>query len=238
MTPGDPFMTAIQQPNVNLHFTPAETITEDGVVGADGVERKVDAIVCATGFDCTHRPRFPVVGKDGVNLQDKWSEQAEGYFGVTCPDMPNWVTFLGPNWPLAAGSIMGALDANTDYAIALIQKLQSELVKSFSVSQQATDDFNEHTQTWAVDTVRNAPCRSWYKDNETGRLRAIYPGSSLHYRDMLSRVRWEDYHIEHAQKNRFAFMGMGRHKVQTAEGATEDGSPYTQLWRVDKRIFD
>jgi hydroxyversicolorone monooxygenase len=42
-------MKAIQEPNVDVHFTAASHITADGVVGADGVERKCDTIVCATG---------------------------------------------------------------------------------------------------------------------------------------------------------------------------------------------
>ncbi|KAA6408312.1 MAG: flavin-binding monooxygenase [Lasallia pustulata] len=50
ITLGDPYMEAIQKPNVDVHFTPVTKITEDGVIGADGIERKVDTIVCATGF--------------------------------------------------------------------------------------------------------------------------------------------------------------------------------------------
>ena len=42
ITPGDPYMKAIQEPNVNVHFTAASHITATGVVGADGVERKCD----------------------------------------------------------------------------------------------------------------------------------------------------------------------------------------------------
>lgn len=49
ITPGDPYMEAIQKENVDVHFTAVESATEKGVVGADGVEREVDTIVCATG---------------------------------------------------------------------------------------------------------------------------------------------------------------------------------------------
>lgn len=49
VSPGDPFMEAIQKANVDVHFTHATRITPDGVIGADGVERKCDTIVCATG---------------------------------------------------------------------------------------------------------------------------------------------------------------------------------------------
>jgi cation diffusion facilitator CzcD-associated flavoprotein CzcO len=98
MTPGDPYLKAIQQHNVDVRFTAVQRVTEDGVVGEDGIEIKCNTIICATGFDVTHRPRFPVVGKRGINLQDKWKYYAEAYFGLACTDMPNWITFQGPNW--------------------------------------------------------------------------------------------------------------------------------------------
>jgi cation diffusion facilitator CzcD-associated flavoprotein CzcO len=59
-------MEAIQKDNVDVHFTAVEKITEDGVIGGDGEERKVDTIICATGFDVTYKPRFPIIGKNGV----------------------------------------------------------------------------------------------------------------------------------------------------------------------------
>ncbi len=69
---------AIQKENVDVHFTPVEKITEKGVVGGDGVERECDTIVCATGFDVSYRPRFPIVGKNGVELANKWKICPEG----------------------------------------------------------------------------------------------------------------------------------------------------------------
>lgn len=91
-------MLAIQEKNVDVHFTHVERVTEDGVVGGDGAERKVDAIVCATGFDVTYRPRFPVVGKNGVDLKEKWKDTPEAYLGLGVPDFPNFVMFIGPTW--------------------------------------------------------------------------------------------------------------------------------------------
>ena len=62
-------MMAIQEKNVDVHFTPVVSCTEDGVIGEDGAERKVDTIVCATGFDVSYKPRFPLVGKNGLDLK-------------------------------------------------------------------------------------------------------------------------------------------------------------------------
>lgn len=98
ITPGDPYMMAIQKENVDVHFTAVKSCTEDGVVGEDGVERKVDTVVCATGFDVSYKPRFPIVGKGGVDLKDKWGVCPEGYLGLGIPDMPNFITYIGPTW--------------------------------------------------------------------------------------------------------------------------------------------
>ncbi|GME64935.1 hypothetical protein GTA08_BOTSDO02290 [Neofusicoccum parvum] len=234
ITPGDPYLHAIQEPNVNMHFTGAARIEKDGVVGEDGTVVTCDTIVCATGFDTTWKPRFPVVGRNGVDLREKWRDSPAAYFGVACPDMPNWITFLGPNWPVAQGSIIGAVDANGSYAVMCIKKLQSDWLHSFCPRQDVTNEYNEHTQIWAKKTVWSQDCRSWYKDLDTGRVTAVYCGHSLHYRDMLSSVRWEDMDIRYTNKcNRFAFMGIGRPLSQVREGS--DISPYFGLQRIDKR---
>ena len=91
-------MHAIQEKNVDVHFTAVASITEDGVVGEDGKERKVDTVICATGFDTTYRPRFPLIGKNGVDLADKWKHTPESYLGLACPDFPNWIIYAGPTW--------------------------------------------------------------------------------------------------------------------------------------------
>jgi hydroxyversicolorone monooxygenase len=69
---------AIQKENVDVHFTPVEKITEKGLIGGDDIEREVDTIVCATGFDVSYRPRFPIVGQNGRDLADKWAVCPEG----------------------------------------------------------------------------------------------------------------------------------------------------------------
>ena len=91
-------MEAIQKENVDIHFKHVERVTEEGVVGGDDIERKVDTIICATGFDVTYKPQFPMVGKNGVNLYDKWKDVPKSYLALGVPDMPNFIMFVGPTW--------------------------------------------------------------------------------------------------------------------------------------------
>lgn len=160
---GDPYLKAIQEPNVDVHFAKVNKITEDSVIDSNGNEKKVDTIVCATGFDVSYRPRFPVVGRDGVDLADKWKICPEAYLGITVPDMPNFITFIGPTWPVENGSVMGPLNSVGDYAIKFIKKMQGEAIRSIMPKQDITDAFNAHTQEFIKHTVWSSDCRAWYR---------------------------------------------------------------------------
>lgn len=94
-------MKAIQAENVDVHFTPVTQVKEHAVVGEDGTEREVDTVVCATGFDVSYKPRFPIVGRDGIDLAQKWGKTPEGYLGLAVPGLPNFLTFIGPTVSLA-----------------------------------------------------------------------------------------------------------------------------------------
>lgn len=56
-------------------------MTEDSVIDSEGQERKVDTVICATGFDVSYRPRFQIIGQNGVDLREKWKTIAESYLG-------------------------------------------------------------------------------------------------------------------------------------------------------------
>lgn len=38
-------------------------------------------------------------------------------------------------------------------------------------------------------------------DNETGRVNAVYPGSSLHYIQLIEQPRYEDYNITYQNRH-------------------------------------
>lgn len=89
-TPGPGFLEAIVADHVELRWDDVDSITEKGIRGRDGTVREYDAIICATGFDTTFRPAFPIVGRNGVDLRERWAqEDPQAYFGICVPDMPN-----------------------------------------------------------------------------------------------------------------------------------------------------
>jgi cation diffusion facilitator CzcD-associated flavoprotein CzcO len=91
-TPGDHYLHAIQQENVEMLSDRIVSITESGITDSTGVTRDVDAIVCATGFDASYEPRFPVIGRDGYSLAENWGmdKPTESYMGAAVARFPNF----------------------------------------------------------------------------------------------------------------------------------------------------
>ena len=83
--PGSP-----DTPNVDTRWDDIARITEKGILTKTGEELEFDAIVCATGFDTSFQPRFPIIGRNGVSLAEQWREIPEAYFGITVPKFPNY----------------------------------------------------------------------------------------------------------------------------------------------------
>lgn len=217
-TPGPGFLEALMKDNVDLRWGDISKITEKGILTKGGEEVEFDAIVCATGFDTSFRPSFPVKGRNGVDLAKKWDDGApEAYFGIAIPDFPNYFTFIGPNSPILNGSLVQGIQITEIYIYNCIDKLQTEGIKSMEVDHQATDEYNEHTQEYLKRTVWVSHCRSWYKRGTSdGQVVAIYAGTPFHFIEALRKLRWEDYRIEYLpsgengrSRNRFAYLDDG-----------------------------
>ena len=89
-TPGHGFLEALVAPNSTVVTEEIECVTPKGIRTVDGVEHSVDVIVCATGFDVSQRPAFPVVGRKGVDLRDFWEDSPIHYLSVAAPGFPNY----------------------------------------------------------------------------------------------------------------------------------------------------
>lgn len=91
LTPGLGFLDAFSKDNAYLEWQNLVEITPTGIFTNDGRLLEFDAICCATGFDNSFKPQFPIIGRDGIDLAEKWEkEDAEAYFGITVAGMPNY----------------------------------------------------------------------------------------------------------------------------------------------------
>lgn len=134
ITPGPGYLEAICEDNVDFISTPIKQVHRDAIETTDGQMRKVDAIITATGFDTTYLPRFPVLGKEGVTLEEVWADPfPEAYVSIFASKMPNYMIYLGPNGAPPSGSTILAIESQCDYMIKCIQKCQREGYKTMEV---------------------------------------------------------------------------------------------------------
>ena len=108
LTPGINYLETMSKENVKVVYGEIEKITERGCVCDDGNEYPLDVLICATGFDVSFRPRFPIKF-DGGDLRELWAKEAKGYLGTAAPDVPNYFIFLGPNCPIGNGPVLSAI---------------------------------------------------------------------------------------------------------------------------------
>jgi cation diffusion facilitator CzcD-associated flavoprotein CzcO len=89
--PAEGFLEAMQESNVTLPESAIKEFTRNGILTEDGVEYSVDVIICATGFDVSFRPYFPITGRDGRSLGDEWAKDPEAYLAMAAAGFPNFM---------------------------------------------------------------------------------------------------------------------------------------------------
>ncbi|KAG6812856.1 hypothetical protein H0H92_015954 [Tricholoma furcatifolium] len=186
-----------------------------------------------TGFDTTFRYDFPILGRNGVDLSDKFEPTPRTYLAVATDGFPNWFQCLGPSSGVGAGSLLLVMERQVDYVVAATLKMQRERLKSIEVKAEAVEDFDQYLESYFPSTVYSEKCRSWYKGGkDVGRVSALWPGSTLHAARALEHPRWEDYNYEVLDgpvKNRFYWLGDG----QTVDDKDPNGDKAWYLKEID-----
>lgn len=209
MTPGPGYLESLVLDNVSaagltlfvdltqqchLVTDAIDSFTEKGLKMKSGEEIELDAIICATGFNTTSVPAFPIYGKNGVNLQDLWKDEARTYLGLLVPEMPNFFSVLGAQAVVGTGSLLSMMEQAVAYVAKTVNKCQREGYKSWTIKDSVVDDFLKYTDNYFPRTVYSGNCRSWYKNgNYGGKIRTVWPGASSHCFIALRDPRWEDF---------------------------------------------
>ncbi|KAK2002732.1 FAD/NAD(P)-binding domain-containing protein [Colletotrichum falcatum] len=213
LTPGPGYLECLSADNVEFNSQELVCFTEKGLKTADGREHEFDAIICATGFDVSLVPAYPIRGANGVNLQDLWAKEPKQYMGLCVPQMPNFFPILGPQAGVGTGSLLVMMEQQIAYLTKCIQKCVREGYKSIVIKDSAVESFLKYTDNYFDRTVFTANCKSWYKNGAAGRakIRALWPGSCLHGYSALRHPRWEDFEYERLEDydHPMAWLGNG-----------------------------
>jgi cation diffusion facilitator CzcD-associated flavoprotein CzcO/acetyl esterase/lipase len=186
------FYRALVQPNVELVTDAIERITANGIVTADGREREVDTLVCATGFDAVHLlSSVRVTGMQGRTLREAWATGPEAYRGITVAGFPNMFLMLGPNTATGHTSTLLYIEPEVGHAISCMQMVRTGTHCWIDVKPEVMRAYNDQLQSRLGSSVW-AQCRSWYR-MEGGRIVALFPGFTREYARSLRRLDPDDY---------------------------------------------
>lgn len=210
VTPGPGYLEAFALPNCDLTKSPITKITENAVHTADGKTFECDVLVCATGFDVSHRPKFPLIGQNGVNLRDKWEDEPDSYVSVATSGFPNYFMMMGPNCLGGHGSLVESLNWTGDYIVKWLRKISTEDIKAVTPKRAVEEAFVKYADEIHKTLVWTGSCKSWYKRNRVdGRVTALFGGTAVLFHRMISEIRGEDFEITYNSPNPWKFMGNG-----------------------------
>lgn len=190
------FYPAIARPNVDLVTGGIREIRPHSIVTADGQEREVDTIIFGTGFRATDRPVAQRVwGRDGLKLGEAWSNGMSAYRGTTVAGFPNMFMLLGPNTTSAHTSMTLFIEAQVNYVIDALRKMEKRDLASVDVRPEVQSAYNDEIQERLSTTVWNAGnCNSWYRD-ANGRNSTLWPTYSWRFRRLTKRFDLGSYEV-------------------------------------------
>lgn len=158
----------------------------------------------------SHCPHYPIVGRDGIELAQKWKDDAQAYMSVADPDMPNYFIMSGPNAVAGHGSLIEVMNWTSDYFCKWIKKIATEDIKSVVPKQEVVEAYNQYGDEILKRFVWTSDCKSWYKRGTVnGRVTALFGGTNILYKRLIEQIRGEDWDIKYRSPNPFRFMGNG-----------------------------
>ncbi len=181
------YYPAFNEPHLELVTDPIERITADGIVTADGRERKVDTLIIATGFAATrYLSAIDVVGRDGLHISEAWNDGAIAYLGITTAGFPNLFMLYGPN--TNNGSILAMIEYQVAHVMGLLKRLSSEHLAWLDVRADVMHTYNEEVQR-AIAGVKvwQAGCNGYYR-TPSGRVVTQWPYSMTEFRERSGAI--------------------------------------------------
>ena len=172
------FYPALKKDNVELVPKAVASVTRTGIVDSDGVERPVDVVVMATGFQpANYLARLRVVGRGGRTLQEHWAGEPRAFLGITVPGFPNFFMLYGPG--TNGGEIVTMLEAQAAYAVRAVKRMMRQRVTAIEVKPT----FEERWYRWLQSKMEGT---SWtmsrnYFTSPTGKVVTQWPYGNLVY---------------------------------------------------------
>jgi cation diffusion facilitator CzcD-associated flavoprotein CzcO len=180
----DDYFPALQRSNVTLEPSALAAVEGATAVAASGARSELDALIFATGF-ATTRPPFArlITGRDGETLAAHWADGMVSHASTVVHGFPNLFVLDGPNSALGHHSAFEVIEAQIDYVLGALDHLD-RVGSTLEVSAEAEAAYAAEIERLAARTVwMRGGCRSWYRDEASGRLTLLWPATVAEYRE-------------------------------------------------------
>lgn len=172
---------------------PLVEITETGVRTTEN-HYEFDIIVLATGFRAYTGAleAFPIRGKSGQSLAEKWEKTSNSIMGVCVADFPNLFMITGPQAPFA--NLPTSIEQNAMWIADCIQKMESEGYDLFEPKPQAEEEWSAHVAEIHQQTLMSAgdKVNSWMMganiENHNPRVLIYFGGANVYYDKLREAV--------------------------------------------------
>jgi len=211
----DEYLAAFNRPNVTLVDCPSgiECVTEHGLV-ANGEELELDCIVYACGFEAevTPLPRragHPIIGRDGVRMDDKWKDGACTLHGMMTRGFPNLFLSPGPGQQgVVSVNHTHIMVTGAEHIAATIAGLDALGVKVADVSEEAEAHWVQQIEGGYSDRSAFMAACTPSRLNFEGDPSAANPRNGSFGGGYGDYVGWRDLIVEWRERGDFAGLDL------------------------------
>ncbi|MCS7482953.1 flavin-containing monooxygenase [Umezawaea endophytica] len=190
----DTYLQSLNRANVTVvdaRGRGVERVTPRGI-GCGDEEFEVDGIIFGTGFDIDDgrapAGSFPIIGRSGEALADKWASGVRSLHGVQVAGFPNFFTVGTITQAALSFVFTHQLDQQAEHVAAMIRRCDDEDLTSVEPTPEAETRWAEELRDKAT-TVPRVDLGCPPNDLVTF-IRSGYPGGGLKYGRVLRL--WRD----------------------------------------------
>jgi len=172
---------------------PIVEITETGLRTTER-EFEFDIIVLATGFRAYTGAleAFPIRGKSGRTLSEKWQQTSHSLMGVCVNEFPNLFTITGPQAPFA--NLPTSIEQNVIWIVDCINKMEKEGYDTVEPRLEAEEEWSAHVADVHSQTLmaHGDEVNSWMMganiENHKPRVLIYFGGANVYYDKLRESV--------------------------------------------------
>ncbi len=190
------YLPAFNQPNVHLLDTHGKGITEirEGGPVFEDREIKLDLLIYATGFEVQKTGIYnQIIGKDSINLNDKYSTGMRTLLGIHSNGYPN-LFVMGGYQASFQFNLTDMLQTQGDHIAECIAYARKHGHHSIDPTPEAEEWWVQEVITNRGKTTRNEDCTPGYYNFEGEHQRrqdGNYNGGFRQYFDHMGNIREE-----------------------------------------------